>query len=76
MLGYISSSISVSGFRIAAIGNVLSSNLSYKIFKKLKLVGEPCVPVEIHKNTCFIKGMFNTNIEVSKFIGAKLKTVF
>ena len=72
ILGYISSAENISGFRIAAIGNILSSNLSYKIVKKLKLIGEP---MEIHKNTVFIKGMFNSNIEVSKFIGAKLQTV-
>lgn len=72
ILGYISTSSEISGFRIAAIGNILSSNLSYKIVKKLKLVGEP---MEIHKNTVFVKGMFNSNIEVSKFIGAKLQTV-
>eukprot|EP01084_Bolivina_argentea_P195476 335323_1 len=72
ILGYISSSQQINNFRICSIGNILSNNLSYKIVKKLKLVGEP---MEIHKNTCFVKGMFNTNIEVSKFIGAKLQTV-
>jgi ribosome biogenesis protein BMS1 len=35
--------------------------------KKLKLIGEP---YKIHKNTAFIKGMFNSNIEVAKFQGA------
>ena len=44
--------------------------------KKLKLIGEP---YKIHKNTAFIKGMFNSNIEVAKFQGAQhgaqLKTV-
>ena len=72
ILGYISSSSTISGFRIAAIGNILSSNLSYKIVKKLKLIGEP---MEIHKNTVFVRGMFNSNIECSKFIGAKIQTV-
>lgn len=72
ILGYVSSSTKISGFRIAAIGNILSSNLSYKIVKKLKLIGEP---MEIHKNTVFVKGMFNSNIECSKFIGAKIQTV-
>ena len=40
--------------------------------KKLKLIGEP---FKIHKNTAFIKGMFNTNLEAAKFTGAQLKTV-
>ena len=40
--------------------------------KKLKLIGEP---YKIHRNTAFIKGMFNSNIEVAKFQGAQLKTV-
>ena len=43
-----------------------------EIFKKLKLVGQP---KEIKKNTTFIKGMFNSRVEVSKFIGAKIQTV-
>lgn len=40
--------------------------------KKIKLIGEP---YKILKNTAFIKGMFNSNIEVSKYIGGQIKTV-
>jgi len=40
--------------------------------KKLKLTGEP---YKIFKNTAFIKNMFNSALEVSKFEGASIKTV-
>ena len=59
-------------FRIAATGVVLEGDKSTKVVKKLKLTGEPS---EIHKNTAFIKGMFTSSLEVSKFIGAKIQTV-
>lgn len=45
-------------------GSVVELNSQFKIMKKLKLIGEP---FKIHKNTAFIKGMFNSRLEVAKF---------
>ena len=59
-------------FRVAATGIVTGFSNSYSVKKKLKLVGEP---FKIFKNTAFIKGLFNSYLEVNKFIGAKIKTV-
>ncbi|KAH3757956.1 ribosome biogenesis protein BMS1 [Pelomyxa schiedti] len=59
-------------FRISATGVVLENDQSFKIMKKLKLIG---YPIRILQNTCFIQGMFNSNLEVTKFHGAKLRTV-
>ncbi|KAL7796521.1 DUF663 domain-containing protein [Trichoderma ceciliae] len=60
------------GFRIAATGTVLSVDESTEIVKKLKLTG---APYKIFKNTAFIKGMFNSSLEIAKFEGASIKTV-
>ncbi|KAL2878836.1 Glycoside hydrolase 2 (Mannanase, beta-galactosidase) [Colletotrichum sp. CLE4] len=60
------------GFRVAATGTVLSVDESTEIVKKLKLTG---TADKIHKNTAFIKGMFNTALEIAKFEGAAIKTV-
>ncbi|PTB80279.1 DUF663-domain-containing protein [Trichoderma longibrachiatum ATCC 18648] len=60
------------GFRIAATGTVLSVDESTEIVKKLKLTG---TPYKIFKNTAFIKGMFNSALEIAKFEGASIKTV-
>ena len=62
----------LSGFRIAATGNSLELNESFEVVKKLKLVG---TPTKIYKNTAFITGMFNSDLEVSRFEGASIKTV-
>ena len=60
------------GFRIAATGIALELDASFPVVKKLKLVGNP---TKIFKNTAFITGMFNSELEVSRFEGASIKTV-
>mmetsp|Transcript_85966 Transcript_85966/g.179761 ORF Transcript_85966/g.179761 Transcript_85966/m.179761 type:complete len:1088 (-) Transcript_85966:52-3315(-) len=62
----------VATFRVAATGGVLESAPNFNIVKKLKLVGEP---YKIFKNTAFIKNMFNSDLEVSKYVHAKIQTV-
>jgi ribosome biogenesis protein BMS1 len=63
---------STPGFRIAATGVTLELNESFEVVKKLKLVGTPS---KIYRNTAFISGMFNSDLEVSRFEGAKIRTV-
>ncbi|KAJ8925423.1 hypothetical protein NQ315_009255 [Exocentrus adspersus] len=60
------------GFRIAATGTVQELDKSTQIMKKLKLIG---YPLKIYKKTAFIKGMFNSALEVARFEGARIKTV-
>lgn len=62
----------VSHFRVSVTGIVVELNTQFKVMKKLKLIGEP---YKIMKNTAFIKGMFNSSLEASKFLGASIKTV-
>ena len=62
----------IEGFRIAGTGVALEIDASFEIVKKLKLVG---TPTKIYKHTAFITGMFNSELEVSRFEGAKIRTV-
>ena len=59
-------------FRICLTGSVLEISHSQSIVKKLKLVG---TPTKIFRKTAFISGMFNSDLEIAKFIGASIKTV-
>ena len=59
-------------FRVAGTGVVMGFSQHYNIKKKLKLIGEP---FKIFKNTAYVKGMFNSDLEIAKFTGAKIKTV-
>lgn len=60
------------GFRICATGTITEVDQKVEIVKKLKLVG---YPYKVYKNTAFIRGMFNSALEVAKFEGAAIKTV-
>jgi ribosome biogenesis protein BMS1 len=60
-------------FRVAATGVVTELDAGKaKVVKKLKLVGEPH---KIFKNTCFVKNMFSSQLEVARFEGASIRTV-
>lgn len=59
-------------FRISASGVVIDLNKATDLKKKLKLVGSP---MEIFTKTAFIRGMFNSSLEVEKFVGSQLRTV-
>ena len=65
-------SAGVAGFRVAGTGVVLEADAGFRVVKKLKLVG---TPLRVFKNTAFIKGMFNSELEVAKFEGAALRSV-
>ncbi|KAL7632419.1 UNVERIFIED_CONTAM: hypothetical protein RMT77_017273 [Armadillidium vulgare] len=60
-----------STFSIAANGVVLEVDQSTKLEKKLKLIG---YPEKIYQKTAFIKDMFHSEIEVSRFDGVKIQT--
>lgn len=51
---------------------MLELDQSTVIVKKLKLTG---TPFKIFKNTAFLRGMFNSNLECAKFEGASVRTV-
>ncbi|OON20996.1 hypothetical protein X801_03113, partial [Opisthorchis viverrini] len=59
-------------FRVAGTGSVTATDQSFQIMKKLKLIGEP---YKIFSKTAFIRGMFNSALEVSKMVGARIQTV-
>ena len=54
-------------FKVAATGNTLEVDQSFEVVKKLKLVGNA---QKIYKNTAYVKGLFNSDLEASKFLGA------
>jgi ribosome biogenesis protein BMS1 len=58
--------------RAAATGVALELDASFTVVKKLKLVG---TPTKIYRNTAFLTGMFNSDLEVNRFEGASIKTV-
>lgn len=62
----------VPGFRIPCTGYTIGNDTNTSIVKKLKLTG---TPAKIEKTTAFIKGMFSSDLEAAKFIGAKLRCV-
>ncbi|OMJ80676.1 hypothetical protein SteCoe_19010 [Stentor coeruleus] len=66
------SNINTLEFRVSATGTVLELSHNFIVQKKLKLIGEP---YQIFKNTAYVKGMFSSQLEVAKFLGAKIKTV-
>jgi ribosome biogenesis protein BMS1 len=72
IVAFQSMSTSLPHFRICATGDLIENNKSFEVVKKLKLIGEP---YKIEKKTAFIRGMFNSSLEVAKYIGAEVKTV-
>jgi ribosome biogenesis protein BMS1 len=62
----------IPSYRISASGLVIEGAEKMKILKKIKLVGEP---TKVHDKTAFIKGMFNSDLEVEKCLHARIQTV-
>lgn len=60
------------GFRIVLTGAILDMDKSTELTKKLKIIGHP---TKIYKKSAFVEGMFSSQLEVAKFIGARIKTV-
>jgi len=59
-------------FRVSCNGIVTEINVTFNVQKKLKLVGEP---KEIFKNSALVKNMFSSDLEVTKFLKARIQTV-
>lgn len=59
-------------FRVSATGILLDTDKSTEIVKKIKLTGSA---MKIHRNTAFVKDMFNSALEVARFEGAHIRTV-
>jgi ribosome biogenesis protein BMS1 len=72
VLGVQNLTTSQASFRISATAVVLEQNESFDVVKKLKLIGHP---YKVEKNTAFIRDMFNSRLEVAKFVGASIRTV-
>lgn len=62
----------VGHFRVCGTGVVLEAAPNFDVKKKLKLVGEP---FKIFRNTAFVKNMFSSDLEVNKYMHAKIQTV-
>lgn len=60
------------GFRVLGFGSITDVSGDSRLVKKLKLVG---YPKEILQNTVFVRDMFTSDLEVTKFQGASLKSV-
>lgn len=58
-------------YRISLSGVILENLQSPKILKKLKLLGEAS---EIKKHTCFVKNMFNSDLEVARCENVPIQT--
>jgi ribosome biogenesis protein BMS1 len=72
LLGFKTMSSRSPFFRVSLTGVILELDHSFSVMKKLKLTG---TPLKVYRNTAFIRGMFNSALEVAKFEGAKIRTV-
>lgn len=62
----------VKTFRVALTGTVVDVNPAPRVYKKLKLIG---YPQRIQRNTCWLGGMFTSQLEAEAFAGAGVRTV-
>merc|ERR1719265_1722986 len=59
------------GWRLLASGSSVVTQTPLRIVKKLKLIGTPFF---VHRYSALIQGMFNTDLEASRFQGALVQT--